>query len=165
MIDGEDREPAAPDPSFFDGRLLVEIEAWNCALSVGLSSALMPRQYTFQSGLDVTRGFDIEGRLRAPSRYRDQRISIHLQPFGPGREEWDEVGRLYFHPDRPGGRPQLMATLLVPEVTLSMIATCLGTSWKYIHVWTFDEDAEEASVSSFSFDTKVHKNLAAWVEA
>jgi hypothetical protein len=156
--------PAHLEPGFFDGRVLVEIEAWNCGLSVGLSSELAPRQYCFQGGLDVTQGFDIDGRVRAPGRFRDQRVSIHLTPFGPEfGEEWDEVGRLYFHPNRAPERPPLSATLFVPQTTLPLIATCLSAVWRYIHIWTFDEDQEEASIRFFGFDNEVHKNLTAWV--
>lgn len=160
MIDDADGQSAL-DPSFFNGRLLVEIEAWNCALSVRLSSEAMPPEYRFQGGLDVTRGFDIEGRIRAPDRFKGECIRIHLLPFGPeAGEEWEEVGRLYLR--RPD-RPRLSATLLIPESTLALAATGLSSIWKYVHIWTFDEDTEEASVSSFSFGTTIHKNLAAWV--
>jgi len=163
-MEGDDHGEGSLDPGFFEGRFLVEIETWNCDLFVRLSSEAMPREYRFQGGLDLGRGFDIEGRIRAPGPYRDQRIYIYLMPFGPQRDEWDEVGRLYFHPNRPGDKPPLSATLLIPEATLPVAATCLSSIWKYIHIWTFDEDAEEASVSGFGFDTKIHKNLAAWVD-
>lgn len=163
MIDSEDGETGL-DPSFFDGRLLVEIEAWDCGLHVRLSSDAMPAQYRFQGGLDVTRGFDIDGRIRAPGRFKDERIYIHLLPFGPEvGEEWEEVGRLYFHPLSPPGKPPLRATLLVPETTLPLAATCLSSVWRYIHIWTFDEDSKEASVSAFGFGAKLHKNVAGWV--
>src|SRR5688572_3235834 len=109
MADSEDGEPAL-DPSFFDGRLLVEIEAWNCGFHVRLSSEFMPPQYRFQGGLDVTRDFDIAGRVRAPGRFKDRRISVHLLPFGPeAGEEWEECGRLYFHPHAPPEKPPLRA--------------------------------------------------------
>jgi len=163
-VEASPETPAHLDPGFFDGRLLVEIEAWNCGLSVRLSSDLMPRQYRFQGGLDVTRGFDIDGRVRAPGRFKDQRIAVYLQPFGAeAGEEWDEVGRLYFHPDRAPDKPPLSGTLLVPETTLTLIAASLSSVWRYLHIWTFDEDQVEASVSSFGFDTKVHRNLETWV--
>jgi hypothetical protein len=148
--------------SFFEGRLLVEIEAWNCPMFVRLSSAEMPREYTFQNGIDLGRTFDIRARVRAPAQHRGQNIYIHMTPVGPDHDEWDEVGRLYF--SRPEN-PRLSATLLIPEVTVPLAATCLSSIWKYVHIWTFDADAEEASVSGFSFDTTIHKNLAAWVDA
>lgn len=163
-MEADAHPPAHLEPGFFDGRLLVEIQAWNWGLSVRLSSDLMPRQYRFQGGLDVTRGFDIDGRVRAPGRFKDQLISVYLQPFGlEAGEEWDEVGRLYFHPERGPDRPPLSATLLVPETILPLIATSLSSVWRYIHIWTFDEDQVEASVSSFGFDTKIHSNLEAWI--
>lgn len=84
-----------------------------------------------------------------------------MMPVGPDHDEWDEVGRLYF--SRPE-MPRLSATLLIPEATIPLAATCLSSIWKYIHIWTFDADAEEASISGFSFDTAIHRNLAAWVD-
>lgn len=161
MTEGE--AGATPlDESFFEGRLLVEIETWNCPMFVRLSSPEMPRQYTFQNGIDLGRTLDIQGRVRAPAQLRGQSLYIHMMPVGPDHNEWDEVGRLYF--SRPDS-PRFSATLLVPEATIPLAATCLSSIWKYIHIWTFDADAEEASVSGFSFDTTIHKNLAAWVDA
>lgn len=151
------------DASFFEGRWLVEIEAWDCTLALGLNSDRMPREYRFQGGLDYVRGIDLEGRIRAPKAFRDDRIDIHVMPFGPEIDEWEDVGRLYFHPGGRPGKASLTATLLIPEASLSLAATCLNSIWKYLHIWTFDEDSEEASVSKFGFDKKIHRNLVAWV--
>lgn len=159
-----DNDTPVLDASFFKGRWLVEIEAWACTLALRLSSEDMPRQYRFQGGLDFVRGFDLEGRIRAPKAYGDVRIDIHVSPFGPEIDEWEDVGRLYFHPEGRAGKSPLTATLRIPEVSLPLAATCLNSIWKYLHIWTFDEDAEEASVSDFGFDSKIHKTLAAWVE-
>jgi hypothetical protein len=160
-MNGGEEEPKILGESFFEGRWLVEIEAWNCPLFVRLSSAEMPREYTFQNGIDLGRTIDIQARVRAPAQHRGQNIQIHLTPVGPEHNEWDEVGRLYF--SRPE-QPRLNATLLIPEATVPLAATCLSSIWRYVHIWTFDADADEASVSGFSFGTKIHKNLAAWVD-
>ena len=63
-------------PSFFNGRLMVEIEGWNWALTVGLSHPSTPPRYRFQGGLMYTRGIDIAGRIRAPSIHRGKQIRI-----------------------------------------------------------------------------------------
>lgn len=160
-MSGEENGAKILGESFFDGRWLVEIEAWNCPLFVRLSSPEMPREHTFQNGIDLGRTFDIQTRVRAPAQHRGQNIYIHMMPVGPDHDEWDEVGRLYF--SRPE-MPRLSATLLIPEATIPLAATCLSSIWKYIHIWTFDADAEEASISGFSFDTAIHRNLAAWVD-
>jgi len=161
-MEGNNHGDAVLDASFFEGRLLVEIEAWDCGLYVRLSSEHTPPQYRFQGGLNLSRSFSIDGRIRAPSRHRGERIHVSLLPFGPEYGS-DDVGRLYFHASRPSDRPPLSATLLIPEATLPIAATCLSSIWKYIHIWTFDEDAEQASVSAFGFDAKIHRNLATWV--
>lgn len=160
-MNGGEEEPKVLGESFFEGRWLVEIEAWNCPMSVRLSSPEMPRKYTFQNGIDLGRDLVIQARVRAPAQHRGQNIYIHMAPIGPEHDEWDEVGRLYF--SRPDN-PRFSATLLIPEATIPLAATCLSSIWRYVHIWTFDADVEEASVSGFSFDTKIHKNLAAWVD-
>jgi hypothetical protein len=59
---------AAPDAEFFNGRFMVEIEAWDWPIYVGISPDAIPPEYRFQGGLGYSRGIDITGRLRAPSR-------------------------------------------------------------------------------------------------
>src|SRR4051812_48264554 len=99
---------ATQDPGFFDGRLLVEIEAWDGNLHVGLSSDGTPPEYRFQGGLNYTRGFDIQGRIAAPGAYRGRTIRIWLSPFGSdmrfGPDAMDEVGQLHSFSPSPQAR-------------------------------------------------------------
>lgn len=160
-----DTPNAADDSGSFDGRFLVEIKAWDGNLHVGLSSEPTPQEHRFQGGLTYVRGFDIDGRIVAPKVHRSRVIRLWLSPFGPelrfSPNEMDEVGRLYFPSPR---KPDLSARLMIPEAALAMTATCLGSVWKYTHIWTFDEDVEQASIKAFSFSSTVHRNLDAWVE-
>ena len=153
-----------PEPAIPDGRLLVEIEAWNGNLYLGLASELTPQEYRFQGGLNYARGFDIEGRLVSPEQHRARSIRLNLSPFGPdmrfGPNHLDEVGQLHAHPPRPK-KPDFSGTLLVPEDALSVIATCLSSTWRYVHIWTFDGDAERASISAYSFSSTVQEELRA----
>jgi hypothetical protein len=164
-VPGDSRPNAALDPAFSDGRLLIEIEAWDGSLHVGLSSDLTPPEYRFQGGLSYVRGFDVDGRVVAPGRHRAKKIRLSLSPFGPdtwfGPEGLDEVGQLNIHAAQ-SGKADFSATLLIPEAALPLAATCLSSVWRYVHVWTFDEDSERASVSAFSFSSTIHRNLEAW---
>lgn len=161
-----DAQDATPDADRPDGRLLVQITTWEGNLHVGLSSELTPPEHRFQGGLDYVRSFEIEGCVVAPKRHRGKSIRLWLTPFGPdmrfGPGELEEVGQLRFRP-RQSGKPDLSATLLVPEAALPTAATCLSTIWKYVHIWTFDERAEQASVSKFSFSSTIHGNLKEWI--
>lgn len=100
----------------------------------------------------------------APRVSSGKAIDIHLSTFGPelqfGDDGLDEVGQLWTQPSKPR---HFSATLLVPESALSLTAVALGTAWKYLHLWTFDEDDERASVSAFSFSSTIHGNLASWI--
>lgn len=65
-----------------------------------------------------------------------------------GSRDMDEVGRLYL-PSRVVERREFRTTLLIPEDALPTTAVCLNSVWKYLHIWTFDPDDEEASVRSY----------------
>jgi hypothetical protein len=123
-------------------------------------------EYRFQGGLNFTRGFDLECRVIAPKALSGKCIKVWLSPFGPdvkfGTDGLDEVGQLHICARQPE-KPDFSATLLIPESALSLVATCLGLSWKYVHMWMFDQCADRASVSAFSFSSDVHKNLDAWI--
>lgn len=157
---------AALDPAFFDGRLLVEILTWDWHFGVRVSDEGFPAEYRFQGGLHYTRGFEIEGRIAAPSSDVDRAIRLWLSPFGPDRtfdvDSPDGVGDIHRHEPPKYGR-DLGGTLLIPESAVTPIASCLSSVWKYLHIWTFDEDPKGASVSAFSFSRDVHKNLAPWI--
>lgn len=162
-----DRDGSQPfDQSLFEGRILVEIKAWDANLHVGLCSDLVPPQQRFQGGLNYTRGFAIEGRIAAPRLHRDKAIEVSLAPFGPeilfGDDGLDEVGQLRFRRSKPQS-PDLSATLLIPESSLAQTATCLGSIWKFIHLWTMDEEHDRAGIRAFSFSSTIHDNLSAWV--
>lgn len=158
---------AALDPGFFDGRFLIEIETWEPNLHVGLSRKSIPEEYRSPDGLDYLRNFDIRGRVAAPKAHRDKSIRVWLSPigaemrFGDEEEEMDEVGRLYFRSESGTLGPS--ASLMLPESALSFTVSCLASCWRYLHLWTFDERDEEASVSKFSFSSTIHKNLDPWV--
>jgi hypothetical protein len=160
---------AALDPSFFEGRFLIEIESWSPKLHVGLSRESVPMADRFQGGLDYIRNFELFGRIVAPKAFRTRTVRAWLQPFDtetqfgtadPG--DCNEVGRLYFHLGQEGG--DLSAALMLPEDAISFAATCLAATWRYVHIWTFDADHDSARLSAFSFSSTVHKNLVPWID-
>ena len=148
----------------FEGRLLVEVLTWDCRLHVGLSTELTPRKDRLQGGLNYVRSIDLSGRILAPREHRGRSITVHLSPFGPkmrfGPREMDEVGRLYL--PAPAARPEFRTTLLIPEDALTTTVVCLSSVWKYLHIWTFDPDEEEASVRAYSFSADVAEKLKGW---
>lgn len=163
-METDDAAPASGE-SYFDGRLLVEIDGWEGNLHVGLSSELTPQEYRFQGGLNYVRGFDLSGRVVAPKHQRGKPIRLWLSPFGPdmrfGPGELEDVGQLNLNPPE-SLKADFTGTLFFPEAALSTVATCLSAVWKYVHIWTFDERDDQASVSAFSFSSSVHKNLEVW---
>jgi hypothetical protein len=149
--------------SFFNGRLMVEIEGWNWALTVGLSHPSTPPRYRFQGGLMYTRGIDIAGRIRAPSIHRGKQIRIFVSTFGR-KERFNlrsgDVGRFYTKRLDEGGTP-FEASLRLPEDALSNALICLGSTWKFLDIWTTTDDADSA-VTIFSFSAAIHANIAEW---
>src|ERR1700744_3680418 len=95
---------AARDPSFFDGRILIDIEAWDWNLRVAVSAPSTRLKSRFQRGLDYSRDFKLRGRVRAPRAVRGKSVDVTLSPFGSkvlfGRNGLKEVGRL------GGGMPE-----------------------------------------------------------
>jgi hypothetical protein len=158
--------PRPPDEGFFDGRLLVELEAWEGNLHVGLSSELTPQEYRFQGGLDYLRSFVLSGRVVAPKHQRGKPIQLWLKPVGPevrfGPGELDEVGQLHLNPPE-ALKAGFTGTLFFPETALPFAATCLSAIWKYLQISTFDERDGHASVSTFSFSSDIHESLGSWV--
>lgn len=152
-------------PSFFAGRVLVEILTWDWPLHVGLSTKLTPREDRLQGGLNVGRSIDIAGHILAPREQRDSRIRITLLPFGPkmsfGPGAMGEVGRLYL-PNPAAAREGFRATLMLPEDALTATVVCLSSVWKHIHIWTSDADEEEASVRDYSFSATVSEKISTW---
>lgn len=154
------------DPGPFENRYLIEIERWNWNLHVGLSAASTPMEHRFQGGLNYVRGFELTCGVLAPKAHAAKTLRVWLSPFGPdiqfGADALDDVGQLHHHADRRRGH-DFSATLLLPESALPMTATCLGSIWKYLHVWVFDEADDHASISAYSFSSTVHKSLEPWV--
>jgi hypothetical protein len=158
--------PRPQDETLFDGQLLVEIEAWEGGLHVGLCSDLTPEEERFQGGLAYLRSFILSGRVVAPKSQRGRSIQLWVNPVGPevrfGPEDLDEVGQIQLH-SREAPAPDFRGSLFLPESGLLFAATCLSTNWKYLNILTFDERDGHASVSAFSFSSIIHKSLEAWV--
>ena len=57
------------DPRFFEGRLLIDILAWDWNLRLAINSKAMRTKARFQ-GLDYGRDFIIQGCIRAPEILR-----------------------------------------------------------------------------------------------
>ena len=161
-----DAPNASLDPGFFGNRLLLEIDQWECTYHLGLSSELIPPEYRFQGGLAFSQGFELNGRVIAPAKRREEQFRVWLSPFGTDRkfgpDGLDEVGRVHFLPQK-GITAGSAITLFIPEATMATVETCLATLWKYLHIMTFDEGADEASVRAFSLTKDIHKNLMPWV--
>ena len=157
---------AAQEPGFYDGRLLIRIKTWDWPLSVGLNSEATPPEYRFQGGLHYVRAFEIEGEIVAPKARVGRPVRVWISPFDAslrfGPQDYPEVGRLFLrHPEK--GRKGLSMTILLPEDAIATVATSLASVWKHLHIWTFNEDAEQASIRSYSFSADIHPNLKGWV--
>lgn len=79
--------------------------------------------------------------------------------FGP--RDMDEVGRLYLPSPALESRG-FRANLMIPEDALTTAAVCLNSVWKYLHIWTFDPDEEEASVRDYSFSATISEKVKPW---
>ncbi|HEX4708843.1 hypothetical protein [Phenylobacterium sp.] len=156
------------DPSFFEGRFLIEITDWDWNLGLGLIPDSIPNEYKLQGGLIYSRAIQIGGRILAPKICRGEAIRLWTLNVGPeidfAPDAWDDVGRLYDLRNNPR-RKEFEASLLLPQEALPMTVTCLASIWKYIHIWTIGDPKDEAQITNFSFSATLHKNLASWVEA
>lgn len=165
-MEGDGDAPRPEGEALFDGQLLVEIEAWEANLHVGLSSELTPEEHRFQGGLAYLRGFVLSGKVVAPKSQRGKSIHLWLKPVGSevrfGPDDLDEVGQLQLNPPE-ALKADFAGTLFLPESGLTFAATCLSTIWKYLNILSFDERDGRASVSAFSFSSGIHKSLEAWV--
>jgi len=158
-----DASRTTPDPSFFNGRFMIEIEQWNWALSLGLSHPRAIARQRFQGGLMYTRPIVIEGRIRAPNTYRGAQITVWISTFGRKvrfNARGGDVGR--FYKDRMGedGTP-FEASLMLPEGALSNALICLGSVWKFLDIWTATDEADSL-VTIYSFSAAIHPNIAEW---
>lgn len=156
------------DPEIFDDRYLVEITEWEWSLYLGVSHEATPRRYRFQGGLNFSRWFDLSGKILAPAAHRGKSMRLNLSPFGPearfGPFDQEDVGEVCNNP-APAAKADLSATLLIPESTIPTVATCLSSTWKYVHIWPGEEDDDGARVRAFSFSNAIHENLRASVSA
>jgi len=158
---------AALDPAFFDGRLMIEITAWNWNLRVAISLAPTRSRSQPLKGLDYGRDFTIRGRIRAPHALRGRSIKVTLSPFGPsvrfGQGGLKHVGLLTVCP--PGAENDHEAVLMLPESAIPSTATSLASIWKYLQVLTFNEGAEGAKISAYFFSAAIPPNLQDWADA
>jgi hypothetical protein len=85
---------AASDPSFFEGRLMIDILAWDWNLRLATTTA-ETRSKAGSRALTYGRDFTIQGRVRAPREHRGKSVKVTLSPFGPkvrfGREGQQHV--------------------------------------------------------------------------
>jgi hypothetical protein len=157
-------EGTALHPSFFEGRLLVDILSWEWNLSVGLSR-VGPRKYRFQGGLDLVRTIRLEGRIQAPQEHRGRDIEIDVYPFGRdlrfGRRGLKSVGSV-----APFGsateRSSCRASLLLPEANLAFLAVALSTTARYLHIWTRELNVEAASITDYSLSSMIGDKVKSW---
>lgn len=160
----EDAGGAPLDPSFFEGRVLIEILSWEWQLGVGLSR-IGPREYRFQGGLDLARTITMEGRIQAPQEHRGRDIEVSIYPihrrmrFGRlGRKSVGSV-QLFSSAPEPGSR---RAILLLPEMDLPMLAVALSTKLKYLDLWTRGLDVEVAKVTNYGFSSTIGDKVKPW---
>jgi hypothetical protein len=151
-------------PSFFEGRLLVEILSWDWRLGIGLSR-VGPRKYRFQGGLDLVRTIWLDGRIQAPAEHRGRKIDVLVRPFGPeirfGRRGLKSVGSLVLLTDA-GERRGWEASLLLPEVDLATLAVAVSTTTKYLHIWTCGLDVEVARITDYSLSSTIGHKVKPW---
>jgi hypothetical protein len=136
----DDQPPnAALDPAFLEGRILIDILAWDWNLRLAISSTAMRPRARFQ-GLDYGRDFTIHGSVRAPRDLRGKTVRVTLSPFGPkvrfGRGGLQQVGSLTVLPQ--GSDVDFEATLMLPEEAIATTATSLASAWKHLQILTFD---------------------------
>lgn len=157
--------PTALDPSFFEGRLMIDILAWDWNLRVAINPNAMRPRARFQ-GVDYGRDFTIHGRIRAPRELRGKTIKATLSPFGPkvrfGRGGLRQVGGLEVK--AAGADHEFEVALMLPEEAISTTATSLASVWKHLSIWTFDEDVDSAKVEAYDFAADIHPNLRAWAD-
>lgn len=162
-VESEDEEPLPS--SFFEGRFLIEIVSWDWPLHLATSRKHVPREYTFQGGLDYGRWIEVEGKFLAPIEFRGQLIRLHVSPFGPeevfGPGGWDRVGWFYYlRPDMD--RRGYSASLMAPEAEMAALAIRLAHKTKYIDLWTFGFDIDQAFVDRYCFSSNVAKKGRPW---
>lgn len=151
---------------FFDGRILIEIEAWEANFHLGMAPKYDGAEGNYLGGLTYSRGFDLHGRVLAPKELRGGTIRVHLMPLASEllfiRSTTRYVGRFYFEPENRTISDHQM-TLHVPEADMTYLTTGLAMKWKYLNVWVSDDDETESEVSHFGFSSILHPNYEAWI--
>jgi len=140
-----------------EGRFWIEILSWDWNLSVALSSEQTPVEHRFQGGLNYVRSFELRGQVVAPQRLSDRSIRIWISPFDAdmrfGPDEMDEVGRLYLARSAVLDKADWSATLMLPEDSVTALATCLSSVSKFLFVRVFDIRDAEASIDHYAFSS------------
>jgi hypothetical protein len=156
---------AAPRSIFPEGRMMIDVLAWNWNLRVAMGPASFSPKVRFR-GLDYGRDFTIHGRLRAPRELRGKTANVTLSPFQPsvrfGRRGLQQLGRLRLLP--PASDFDFEATLMLPEDAIAATASSLASNWRHLDIWTFGEGLEEARISQYAFSADIHPNLRAWAD-
>jgi hypothetical protein len=153
----------ASHPSFYEGRLLVEILSWDWGLHLGVSR-VGPRKDRFQGGLDRVRTIRLEGRIQAPREHRGRGIKVGVTPFGPEMRfggALESVGSLHLFRSTPGARA-CEASLLLPEADLALLAVALSTTTRYLHIWTPGLDVEVARITDYSLSSSIGEKVKPW---
>jgi hypothetical protein len=163
----DDQQPKGTlDPSFFEGRLMIDILAWDWNLRVAINPAAR-RPKALVHGLSYGRDFTIDGRLRAPRELRGRTMKVILSPFRPkvrfGRGGLQQVGTLKVLP--PSADLDFEAMLMLPEEAIATTATSLASTWKHLQILTFDEGHGGARASAYFFHASIHPNLEGWANA
>ena len=157
---------ATSDPGFFEGRLMIDILAWDWNLRIAVSPALARPKARFQ-GLDYGRDFTLRGRVRGPNELRGKGIKVTLSPFGAkvrfGPRGLQHVGSIMAMP--AGSAFDLEAVLMLPEEAIASTATSLSATWKYLQIQTTDDDLNGARVFFYSFHASIPPKLKAWANA
>lgn len=155
---------AALDPGVFDGRLLVEIEAWDWALDVRLSPDVTPMEHRFQGGINYSRPIIVTGRLRAPELYRGKSVRLWITPFGPELSFDSDLDRVGKFQDRSKDQLEyeFEGSLYLPESALGPTLTSLAAKWKFVHIWTDEQPADVAYVTAFSFSASIPPRVTDW---
>ena len=104
-------------PSFFEGRVLVDILSWEWGFSLGVSR-IGPRKYRFQGGLDRVRTIKLKGRIQAPQEHRGRDVQVYVYPFDSkmrfSLRGLQSVGSLHLFRSAPAPR-DYEASLMLPE--------------------------------------------------
>jgi hypothetical protein len=158
---------AASDPSFFDGRLMIDILAWDWPLRVAIGDHAVTRPKARSHGLDYSRDFAIHGRVRAPRELRGKKMKVTLSPFGPrvrfGQGGLQQVGALAELPS--GSDFDFEAMLMLPEDAIAATATSLALAWKHLQIRVGDGGLGSTSIVAYDFHGSIHPNLEAWANA